>query len=60
MSAALNWARLELEWDVPNPFQGRRQREPSGRNRWLTESEAGLLLGPPPRKRKISAPGGFH
>lgn len=31
VSAALSWARRELEWDVPNPFQGRRQREPSGR-----------------------------
>jgi len=40
MSAALNWARRELEWDVPNPFQGRRQREPAGRDRWLTRDEA--------------------
>lgn len=43
MSAALNWARRELEWDVPNPFQGRRQREPAGRNRWLTRVEAAKL-----------------
>lgn len=43
-SAALNWARKELEWDVPNPFQGRRQREPAGRNRWLTRAEAAALL----------------
>jgi integrase len=44
MSAALNWARRELEWDVPNPFQGRRQREPAGRNRWLTRNEAERLF----------------
>jgi len=44
MSAALNWARKELEWDVPNPFQGRRQREPSGRDRWLTRDEGTRLL----------------
>ena len=44
MSAALNWARRELEWDVPNPFQGRRQREPAGRNRWLTRDEAAALF----------------
>ena len=43
MSAALNWARRELEWGVPNPFQGRRQREPAGRNRWLTREEAAGL-----------------
>jgi len=43
MSAALNWARRELEWNVPNPFQGRRQREPAGRNRWLTRIEAQRL-----------------
>ena len=44
MSAALNWAKRELEWDVSNPFQGRRQREPAGRNRWLTRDEAAALL----------------
>jgi len=35
---------LQVGWDVPNPFQGRRHREPSGRNRWLAQSEAELLL----------------
>ncbi len=44
MSAALNWARRELEWEVPNPFQGRRLREPPGRTRWLTRAEAQALL----------------
>lgn len=43
-SAALNWARRELEWDVPNHFQGRRQREPAGRNRWLSKREAEALM----------------
>jgi integrase len=43
-SAALNWARRELEWDVPNPFQGRRQKEPAGRNRWLMRDEAAALI----------------
>jgi integrase len=43
-SAALNWARLELEWTVPNPFQGRRLAEPSGRERWLTQAEAAALI----------------
>ena len=40
MSAALNWARSELEWDVPNPWGLARLREPAGRNRWLTQEEA--------------------
>ena len=44
MSAAMNWARKELEWDVANPWQSRRQSEPSGRNRWLTREEADKLL----------------
>lgn len=44
MSAALNWARKELEWDVANPWQSRRQREPNGRDRWLTHEEADKLL----------------
>jgi len=43
-SAALNWSRRELEWKVPNPFQGRRLREPPGRSRWLTRAEAAALL----------------
>lgn len=44
MSAACNWARRELEWDIANPWQARRQREPSGRQRWLTRAEAAALL----------------
>ncbi|WP_295401545.1 hypothetical protein [uncultured Thiocystis sp.] len=36
MSAAMNWARRELEWDIRNPWESRRLSEPAGRNRWLT------------------------
>ena len=43
-SAAINWARRELEWVVVNPFQGRRQAEPSGRERWLSREEADQLI----------------
>ena len=39
-SAAVNWARKELEWDVLNPFQNRRQKEPEGRIRWITRAES--------------------
>jgi integrase len=43
-SAALNWARSDLEWKVPNPFQSRRLAEPPGRDRWLTQDEAAALI----------------
>jgi len=42
--AALNWARKELEWMLPNPFEGRKLREPAGRSRWLTQNEASALI----------------
>jgi integrase len=44
LSAALNWARRELDWDVPNPVLGRKLKEPDGRVRWITRSEANALL----------------
>ena len=52
MSAALNWARKELEWEVPNPFQARRLKEPAGRNRWLSQAEASLLIQAAERARR--------
>jgi integrase len=45
VSAARNWARRELEGDVPNPWESRRQREPALRGRWLDRAEATRLLG---------------
>ena len=44
MSAATNWARRELEWDIANPWESRRQQEPPGRTRWITSDEANRLL----------------
>ena len=44
LSAALNYARREWEWDVPNPIPGRKLREPEGRVRWLTRVEADSLI----------------
>lgn len=41
---ALNWASKELEWDVPNPFKGRKLKEPEGRIRWITREEAEKLI----------------
>lgn len=42
-SAALNWARRELKWDLPNPWQGRRLPE-TPRERWLEKQEALTLI----------------
>jgi integrase len=45
LSSVLNWARRELEWDVPNPARNRWMREPAGRARWLTRrAEAAALI----------------
>lgn len=44
MSAAINWARKELEWPIANPWESRRLSEPRGRDRWLTESQTARLL----------------
>ena len=44
LSTAINWAKSELEWDIPNPAKGRRLKEPEGRIRWITRQEADTLL----------------
>jgi integrase len=44
LSTAINWAKTELEWDVPNPAKGRRLKEPEGRIRWINRQEADTLL----------------
>ena len=44
LSAAINYARMEWDWDIPNPAQGRRLRESEGRVRWITQEEAGALI----------------
>ncbi len=44
LSAALNWARNDLDWDVPNPARSRRLKEPEGRVRWITRDEAARLI----------------
>ena len=48
----MNWARKELEWEVPNPFQARRLKEPAGRNRWLSQAEASSLIQAAERARR--------
>jgi integrase len=44
LSAALNLARREWDWDVPNNAEGMRLREPEGRVRSLTVEEAQRLI----------------
>jgi integrase len=44
LSAAINYARKEWDWDIPNAAQGRRLREPEGRVRWITQAEAETLI----------------
>ncbi|WP_082054070.1 tyrosine-type recombinase/integrase [Methyloterricola oryzae] len=44
LSSAINWARKECEWDIPNPVSGRKLKEPEGRVRWLTPEDAGRLI----------------
>lgn len=43
-SSAINYARNEWDWDIPNPVMGKRLREPEGRIRWLTKEEAKQLI----------------
>lgn len=44
LSAAINYAKREWEWNLPNPVQGRMLKEPEGRLRWLTHAEAEALI----------------
>jgi integrase len=44
LSAAINHAKREWEWVLPNPVEGRRLSEPSGRVRWLTRAQAEALI----------------
>lgn len=44
LSAAINYARREWDWDIPNNVEGMRLKEPEGRVRSLTASEAKQLV----------------
>ena len=44
LSAAINYSRVEYEWDIPNPVSGRKPKPSEGRVRWITRAEAATLL----------------
>lgn len=44
LSAAANFARITLEWDVQNPVTGMSLKEPEGRLRWIKKDEAERLI----------------
>ncbi|MDP1651687.1 MAG: site-specific integrase [Rhodocyclaceae bacterium] len=44
LSAASNYARITLEWNVQNPVTGMSLKEPQGRLRWITKEEAERLI----------------
>ena len=44
LSAAINHARKEWGWDIPNAAQGQRLTEPPGRVRWITRAESAALI----------------
>jgi integrase len=43
-SAAINYARKEWDWNIPNNVEGMLQKTPEGRVRYLTEPEARQLI----------------
>lgn len=43
-SAAINWCRRELGWNIENPVAGRAPAPPKGRLRWITRQQYQTLL----------------
>jgi integrase len=54
LSAAINYARVEWEWDIPNPTEGVSLPEPEGRLRYLSKDEYAALLDAARASRKAS------
>ena len=44
LAACIGWCNRELAWNLPNPIQGRKLKEPEGRTRWLSLGEAEKLV----------------
>lgn len=52
LRTAVNYANREWDWEIPNPFNGRKLKEPEGRIRWITRSESVALLNAAGREPK--------
>lgn len=52
LSATLNWARVNWDWEVPNPVQGMRERESEGRQVFLTQEQFVALVGAASRQKR--------
>lgn len=44
LSAAINWANREWDYNLPNPVRGNKLKEPESRVRWIKQDEAKRLL----------------
>lgn len=44
MSSITNWAIRDLEWEIPNPWTGRKPKAAPPRERWLSDDEVARLL----------------
>ena len=44
LAACIAWCNRELGWNLPNPIQGRKLKEPEGRTRWLSLEQAERLI----------------
>ncbi len=44
LSAAINYAIREWEWEIPNPVTGRKPKQGEGRIRWISRSQAEALI----------------
>jgi integrase len=44
LSSMFNYARTQWDWEIPNPAQRQRLKEPEGRKRFATVAEARMLI----------------
>ena len=49
LSAAINYCRTELEWELPNPVERRKPKPTDARIRWITRAEADRLIANSPQ-----------
>lgn len=52
LSAAHNYCRSELGWEIQNPAQGRLGKKPPGRLRWITRAEGEALIESAKRQKR--------